>query len=183
MARNPLKRLRALALSLATLLAALPLAVQAQDASSTRSVVRIPGETRIEKIEDLHFGDIIPGDSGGTVTIAPNGTLTTTGTVISAGGDPHAAEFVITRQFLVDFPTYNGPLAGDSIQLTHISQPTESMTLRAFTTDFNRPGFFGLPAYLFRTSYDFRVAGTLDVAADQEPGRYLGFFTVNIDYN
>lgn len=174
---------RVLGLALAGLCCSLPITAQAQDTTSTRSVVRIPGETRIEKIEDLHFGDIIPGNSGGTVTIAPNGALSTTGTVISAGGNPQAAEFVITRQFLVDFPTYNGPLAGDTIQLTHISMPTESMTLRDFTTDFNRTGFFGLPAYFFRTSYDFRVAGTLDVAADQEPGSYLGFFTVNIDYN
>lgn len=182
-AYSPKTMLRILSLTLAGLAASQPVAAMAQDVASVRAVARIPGETRIEKIEDLHFGDIIPGSSGGTVVIAPDGTLSTTGSVISAGGDPHAAEFVMTRQFLVDFPTYNGPLAGDTIELTHISLPGESMTLRNFTTDFNRPGIFGLPAYFFRTSYDFRVGGTLDVAADQQSGSYLGFFTVTIDYN
>lgn len=148
-----------------------------------RSVMRIPGETRIDKLGDLHFGDIIAGDTGGTITVALDDSVTTTGSVISVGGNPQAAEFEITRQFFVDFPTYNGPLGTDTVQLTHISLPAESMTLRNFTTDFNRPGFLGLPAYFFRTTYDFRVAGTLDVGADQEPGRYLGFFTVSIDYN
>lgn len=174
---------RWLATAIAALAVVIPVAAQAQDTTSVRSVVRIPGETRIDKIEDLHFGDIIPGNSGGTITVAINNNVSTTGTVISAGGDPHAAEFVITRQILADYPTYNGPLGTDTILLTHISQPTETMLLRDFTTDFNRTIFFGLPAYFFRTSYDFRIGGTLDVAADQEPGSYLGFFTVTIDYD
>ncbi|WP_162627588.1 DUF4402 domain-containing protein [Erythrobacter sp. KY5] len=162
---------------------AAPQAAQAQDASSTTAVVRIPGETRIEKLGDLNFGDILPGTDGGTITINPAGNVSTTGTVQSLGGDPAAAEFLITRQILADFPSYDGPQAGDTIELTHISLPGETMRLRDFSTDFDRPGFFGLPAYFFRTSFDFRVAGTLDVAADQEPGSYLGFFTVIIDYN
>ena len=167
----------------ASLLLAIPSAALAQDTATTTSVVRIPGETRIDKIEDLHFGDIIAGNTGGTITIALDDSVTTTGSVLSVGGNPHAAEFVITRQFLVDYPTYNGPLGTDTIQLTHISLPSETMTLRDFTTDFNRTGFFGLPGYFFRATYDFRIGGTLDVAADQEPGQYLGFFTVTIDYD
>lgn len=162
---------------------AVPSIAMAQDATTVTSVVRIPGETRIDKIEDLHFGDIIAGNTGGTITVALDDSVTTTGSVLSVGGNPHAAEFVITRQFLVDYPTYNGPLGTDTIQLTHISLPSETMTLRDFTTDFNRTGFFGLPGYFFRATYDFRIGGTLDVAADQEPGQYLGFFTVTIDYD
>ncbi|EAQ28804.1 hypothetical protein NAP1_14433 [Erythrobacter sp. NAP1] len=168
---------------LALCVLATPHVAQAQDVASTTAVVRIPGETRIEKLGDLNFGDILPGDSGGTITLDTASNVSTTGTVQSLGGDPVAAEFLITRQILADFPSYDGPQSGDTIELAHISLPGETMTLRDFTTDFNRPGFFGLPAYFFRTSFDFRVAGTLDVAADQEPGSYLGFFTVIIDYN
>ena len=164
-------------------LAALPAAVHAQDAATSPAITRVESDTRIEKIADLHFGDIIPGSGGGTITLDVNGNVSTTGTVVSMGGNPQVAEFEITRRIFADFPVYNGPLGTDSVELQHISLPGESMTLRNFTTDFNRTGFFGLPAYLFRTRYDFRIAGTLDVGPDQEPGSYLGYFTVTIDYN
>lgn len=159
------------------------MAAQAQDSTSVTSVVRIPGETRIEKLGDLNFGDIIPGNTGGTITVDLDGDVTTTGTVISLGDDQTAAEFLITRQILQDYPSYEGPDGTDTIELTHINLPGETMTLRDFSTDFNRTIFFGLPAYFFQTNFDFRVAGTLDVASDQEPGSYLGFFTVVIDYD
>ncbi|MFU7529086.1 DUF4402 domain-containing protein [Qipengyuania sp. ASV99] len=173
----------ALAATLAGSFLGVPTAALAQDNLSVRSVVRLPGETRIEKQGDLHFGDILAGNTGGTITLGVNGAVSTTGTVQSLGGDPQPAEFVITRTLLADFPTYSGPAGSDSVLLTHINAPGETMVLRNFTTDFNRTIFFGLPAYLFRTSYDFRVAGTLDVEGDQEPGQYLGFFTVTIDYD
>lgn len=171
------------AAALAGALGAFPFAVTAQDSISTRAVVILPGETRIEKQRDLHFGDIIPGAAGGSITLDTASNVSTTGTVVSAGGDPHSAEFVLERQIFVDYLTYIGPQGSDTIELTHSSIPTETMTVRDFTTDFNRTGFFGLPGYYFSTSYPFRVAGTLDVDADQEPGSYLGFFTVSIDYN
>ncbi|MGB7370389.1 DUF4402 domain-containing protein [Erythrobacter sp.] len=182
---RPLRRIAATALGLvgAAFAFALPATAQAQDTTSVSSVVRIPGETRIEKIADLHFGDIIAGEDGGTIRLRTDNSVTTTGSVQSLGGDPQAATFVITRQILQDFPTYEGPQGGDTIQLTHVSVPGETMTLRNFTTDFARRGLFGLPAYFFLSRFDFRVAGTLDVAADQEPGRYLGFFTVIVDYD
>ena len=154
----------------------------AQDGTAT-SFVRIQGETRITKLDDLDFGSIIPGDTGGTVTIANDGNRTVTGSVIALGGNPQAAAFNITRRFLLDYPSYQGPQGSDTIELANLADPTETMTLRNFTTDFNRTGFFGLPAYFFTNSYDFRVAGTLDVGADQAAGVYRGSFTVTIDYN
>lgn len=165
------------------MLCAFPTTAQAQDVAATPVAVRLVGPSRITKLEDLHFGDILPGNTGGTITLDTAGNVSTTGTVISMGGNPQAAEFEISRQILLDYPTYNGPLGTDSIVLTHVSQPSATMTLRNFTTDFNRPGFFGLPAYFFQATYDFRIAGTLDVGANQEPGSYVGTFTVTIDYN
>jgi len=161
---------------------AFPNPAMAQDRIFT-TFVRLIGETRITNTGDLDFGIILPGDSGGTVTIANSGDRSVTGSVIAIGGNPQAATFNITRRFLRDFPTYQGPQSSDSVELANLADPAQTMTLRNFTTDFNRRGFFGLPAYFFTTSYDFRVAGTLDVGANQAPGVYRGSFTVTIEYN
>ena len=151
--------------------------------TTTPANTEIVIDTRLVKLADLDFGEIIPGDTGGTITLSPAGAVSTSGSVISAGGNPQAAEFRMTRRLFIDFPTYVGPAGTDSIELAHTSLPGQTMTLRDFTTDYNRTVIFGLPGYFFLTEYDFRVAGTLDVAANQQPGTYLGTFTVTIDYN
>jgi len=151
--------------------------------TTTTANTEIVIDTRLVKLADLDFGEIIPGDTGGTITLSPAGAVSTSGSVISAGGNPQSAEFRMTRRLFIDFPTYVGPAGTDSIELAHTSLPGETMTLRDFTTDYNRTVIFGLPGYFFLTEYDFRVAGTLDVAANQQPGTYLGTFTVTIDYN
>lgn len=151
--------------------------------TTTTANTEIVIDTRLVKLADLDFGEIIPGDTGGTITLSPAGAVSTSGSVISAGGNPQSAEFRMTRRLFIDFPTYVGPAGTDSIELAHTSLPGQTMTLRDFTTDYNRTAIFGLPGYFFVTEYDFRVAGTLDVAANQQPGTYLGTFTVTIDYN
>ena len=151
--------------------------------TTTTANTEIVIDTRLVKLADLDFGEIIPGDTGGTITLSPAGAVSTSGSVISAGGNPQSAEFRMTRRLFIDFPTYVGPAGTDSIELAHTSLPGQTMTLRDFTTDYNRTVIFGLPGYFFVTEYDFRVAGTLDVAANQQPGTYLGTFTVTIDYN
>ena len=151
--------------------------------TTTTANTEIVIDTRLVKLADLDFGEIIPGDTGGTITLSPAGAVSTSGSVISAGGNPQSAEFRMTRRLFIDFPTYVGPAGTDSIELAHTSLPGQTMTLRDFTTDYNRTVIFGLPGYFFLTEYDFRVAGTLDVAANQQPGTYLGTFTVTIDYN
>ena len=177
---------RALKAAQAMLLAAtvcLCTPVLAQTATTSSAVTQVQTDSRLVKLGDLHFGDVIPGSTGGTITLEPNGAVSTTGSVISAGGNPEAAAFRLSRRIFIDFPTYVGPAGTDSIELTHVTFPTETMTLRDFTTDFNRTGIFGLPGYFFQTEYEFRVAGTLDVGANQQPGTYLGVFTVTVDYN
>ncbi|MCK0097776.1 DUF4402 domain-containing protein [Qipengyuania sp. S6317L1] len=153
------------------------------ETTTTTANTEIVIDTRLVKLADLDFGEIIPGDTGGTITLSPAGAVSTSGSVISAGGNPQSAEFRMTRRLFIDFPTYVGPAGTDSIELAHTSLPGQTMTLRDFTTDYNRTVIFGLPGYFFLTEYDFRVAGTLDVGANQQPGTYLGTFTVTIDYN
>jgi len=164
---------RLLALALA---AALGLGAPAARAAETETgvagaVILVPGD--FSKIEDLRFGNIIAGASGGSITVANNGAVTTTGTVISMGGDIGAAEFELGWRSL--FPQYAGPGAGDTIVLYNINSPSDTMTLRNFTNNYNILGYwFGQP-------YTFNVGGTLDVAANQEPGPYVGTFTVIIN--
>ena len=155
----------------------------AQSATDIPTSVRIQGDTRITKLGDMDFGDILPGDTGGTITVAVDGSVSTTGSVIPVASTRQPASFEIERQILADYPTYVGPDGSDTIELVHATDPGARMTLRNFTTDFNRTIFFGLPAYFFRNTYDFRIGGTLDVAPDQLAGSYRGSFTVIIDYN
>lgn len=157
--------------------------LMAQSAVATPASAQIQGETRIAKLGDLEFGQLIPGATGGSVTVAPDGTANSTGTLVLASTTQLAASFELERQILQDFPTYSGPTGTETIEIVNVNNPAARMTVRDFTTDFNRTGFFGLPAYFFRTTFDFRIGGTLDVAADQEPGQYVGNFTVTIDYN
>lgn len=156
-------------------------AAHAQSSVDASATVELMNESRVTKDGDLEFGTIVPGTAGGSITIAPNGAVTTTG--VTSLGTTQPASFTMTRRFLLDFPTYEGPQGTDTIQLVHASDSTATMTLRDFTTDYNRTIFFGLPAYFFQTSYPFRVGGTLDVAADQKPGNYSGTFTVTIEFN
>ena len=158
-------------------------ALSAQETTSVPSSGAILGETRITRLADLNFGQIIPGPSGGSVTIAPNGAVNTTGTIILANNAQQPAEFELERQIFFDFLTFDGPTNAESIQIVSTTDASQTMTVRNFQTDFNRTGFFGLPAYFFRTTYDFRVSGTLDVAPDQAPGVYVGTFRGFIDYN
>jgi hypothetical protein len=137
------------------------------------AVILEPGT--VEKLQDLRFGNIVPGASGGTVTVAPNGNVTTGGTVISAGGDIGSAEFRFTRQWYQLFVTYGGT-SSPTITLYNINSPTDTMTVRNFTTDFTS---FWQP--LFQNPFTFHVGGTLDVAAGQQPGFYVGTFHVIVN--
>lgn len=178
-----LSKLLRLALAAVVSFASSATALHAQDATALPASAQIQGDTRITKQGDLNFGAIIPGANGGSITVATNGDVSTTGTVIAADTAQQPAEFELERQILVDFLTFVGPTGSDTIEIVNTANPTARMTVRNFTTDFNRTIFFGFPAYFFRTNYDFRVGGTLDVAADQEPGVYVGSFNVSIDYN
>ncbi len=161
---------------------ALPGTGQAQETTAVTASLGIVDEGRVAKIDDLDFGRIIPGDSGGTITIAPNGNLSTTGTLI-ASDETHPAAFELERRVFVDYPVFIAPTISDTVLLANTADPDATMVLTGFTTDFNRTGFLGLPAYFFATNFQFRVGGTLAVAANQKPGTYVGTFVVEIEYN
>ncbi len=165
---------------LAACIAALVLAVPGYGVAGAanpvgEASVDITVASRLNKEADMDFGLLIPGTTGGTITVRPNGTQAATGTVTRAGGSFHPAGFSFERRIFRDYPQYAGPRATDSINLVNPAYPGSPMRLRNFTTDFSQF------AYFFSTEYEFHVGGTLEVASDQPPGAYTGTFTVTLD--
>ena len=161
----------AIALAVAASLYALP--ASAQDTVAATAEAQIVPPSVLTKVADLRFGTLVPGGTGGTIRIRPNGVVTTTGSVILAGGSRGPAAFNFQRTILTNFPTYGGPNGTATLLITNIFGDT--MLVRNFETNFS---FFG---YFFQTSYTFYVGGTLDVAANQPFGHYEGEFNVTID--
>ena len=123
-------------------------------------------------VQDLDFGQLIPGATAGTVVINPaSGARSVTGGTMLAGGTSSTAIFVgVARpNRMVHLNLPNG-----TITLTNGTGGT--MTVGNFTTDgtVNR-----------RTDTNgiisFRVAATLNVAANQADGAYTGTFNVTLN--
>ena len=123
-------------------------------------------------VQDLDFGNVIPGTAAGTVTVDPASTARiTTGGAILAGGAPSVAIFVGVAQpnRMVHLSMPNG-----SITLTNGSGGT--MTVNNFYTDGavnRRADANGLVV--------FRVAARLSVAANQVDGLYSGTFAITLN--
>lgn len=154
-------------------------------AGSTQGIatIRVRDSLRVMTVEDLDFGRIFPdsGAGSGSITIAPDGFVSTSGGVVAVSG-AHPAVFNIKRRIGRDYLNYLGPDGTDTIVLTSRTNPAHTMQVTAFTTDFQRRGGFGLPAYFFSTDFDFRVGGRLTVPPNQPPGSYVGTFRVEIAY-
>lgn len=127
----------------------------------------------VTKLQDMDFGSLA-STTAGTAVLEPNAdVLTTTGGVTPVGGSPHSAEFVGSAQSsaVVNIKVPNKPST-----LTRVGG-TETMTVSLFT----------LQGQSKRTlakaqSFTFRVGGTLNVAANQAQGVYVGTFDVTVQY-
>jgi hypothetical protein len=158
------------ALALCVLHKAAAAATPPQQASAGATVIH---PLTVTKIRDMDFGALSVGVAG-TAVLEPNAdTLTTTGGVASIGGSPACAQFVGAAQSnsVVNIKVQNG-----SVTLTR-SGGTETMTVSNFT----------LQGQSKRTlakaqSFTFRVGGTLNVAANQVEGLYVGTFNVTVQY-
>lgn len=118
---------------------------------------------------DLDFGTFFPG-TGGTVVIATDGTLSTTGDVLSLLDDYSAASFDISgvadAEFSITLPA-NAELTSGANTMTvsnFVSDPDASGTLNAGGTS------------------DLSVGATLTVADSQAAGTYSGTFNVTVNY-
>ncbi|MDC0886455.1 DUF4402 domain-containing protein [Altererythrobacter sp.] len=177
----------AIGLAALTLALCAPASALAQDnEAASQAAGSIIANGTMRKTADMDFGKLAPGDSGGTIVLAPDGATSTTGSVASLS-TATPATFRIARRTGLDFPAYVSPTTADSITLSHASVPSATMELTNFTNDFNRTrtiffGLFTVPGWFGLTEYDFRVGGTLNVASDQLPGVYAGEFVVRVDF-
>lgn len=135
------------------------------------------------KVEDLHFGVVIPSSLPGIVTVAPAGTRTATGGVTLVGNLHHAAEFGGRK------PSGNAPVqlsvGSNTIQLTGPGAP---MTVSLFRGNTNPgqvlttiPRNFQVQGQANGT-FELRVGATLAVNGSQAPGTYSGNWTITLDY-
>jgi hypothetical protein len=127
----------------------------------------------VVKTDDLDFGGLISAATAGTATInASTDARTTAGGVTPAGGSPTAAHFTAAGRIgaiaLISLPAgITLTRGGGSETMTVSSISSNGATLRLF------PG---------TGTIDVAVGGTLNVAANQVAGSYVGTFTVNILY-
>jgi Domain of unknown function (DUF4402) len=146
--------------------------VRAASPAQAQAAMLFPLE--ILKKRDLDFGYLAAPTAAGTAVIDPTtDIITKTGGVLLLGGSPHAAMFTGAAKsnavVIIRIPK-------QAITLTRVGG-TETMTVSNFTLE-------GLDkrAVAARVSFDFRVGGTLNVAANQAEGNYVGTFDVSIQY-
>jgi hypothetical protein len=127
----------------------------------------------VTKLKDMDFGSMSV-TTAGTAVLEPNAdAFSTTGGVIQVGGAPHSAEFVGAAQSssVVNIKVPNKPST-----LTRVGG-TETMTVSNFTLQGQSKR-----ALAKAQSFKFRVGGTLNVAANQVEGTYVGTFDVTVQY-
>lgn len=143
----------------------------AQPNATATAVILTP--LSVAATSNLSFGNIIAG-SGGTVTIATNGTRTSTGVTLPAAnpGTISAAQFTVTGTGTSTFTI--------AVPATHtISNGTEDMTVGSFVSDPTPTGT------LAGGTATVRVGATLTVGNAQAPGTYTNAtgFTITVNYN
>lgn len=166
---------RLIRLSTATLALAAPAALsrtsaQATQASANATII-LP--VSVTKLDDMDFGYVSVA-AAGTAVLEPNAdTFTTTGGVIAVGGSPHCALFVGSSK---DSAVVNIKVPNKPSTLTRVSG-TETMTVSNFTLQGQSKRTLAKAS-----SFTFRVGGTLNVAAGQAEGTYVGTFDVTVQY-
>lgn len=154
-----------------------PLFAQTQEEVQVGATIGSPLE--ITKSADLHFGDIVAGATAGTLTIDTDGNITTTGgteTFTFGDNDPSVATFDLKG---MPWATVAVSLPDDNeVVLTNQHGNAETMTLINFTTNFTDDKYTFTPP----AKVELKVAATIEVGADQEPGDYVGEFDVILNY-
>lgn len=167
-----------LAATLGVTLAAVPAYADTDSATGQVAVLR---PLEFIKIEDLNFGQIIPGATAGTVTLAPDGTRTRTGGVTLVGNTHKAAEFA-------GWGTYNQrvdvSLGSNTILITG---PGPAMQVNTFVIGSTPTAVLTTTPRRFRIAalnglFQFPVGARLNVAANQPGGTYTGNWTITLNY-
>lgn len=134
-------------------------------------------------VEDLEFGRMVRGTTAGTVTIAPDGTKTSTGGVTPVGGGHQPARFAGKGSFnqFVQVSITATPITitrvggGATMTVSNFvigSTPTAPITTAPRTFRITSPtGIFNFP-----------IGARLNVGANQMDGNYQGTFTIVLNY-
>lgn len=131
---------------------------------------------QLTAVSALQFGTIAQPAIGGTLTMSPYGTLTSTGDMgasssIAQTGPRTAASFTLTGT-----PGALYTISGVS-QVT-ISNGSNTMTVGRFTTNV----WFAVGQIGVDGTSSFNIGGTLTASAGQAPGSYTGTFPIIVAY-
>lgn len=139
----------------------------------TDSLPKDPGRISVYSIQNLNFGSIYQGSSGGTVIVSPNGARSVTGSVvaINQGSAVFPAIFELEAPAGVLITIQNGadvPLAGSNGGTMSLHLGT-SNPVSPFTSMVAPPG-----------RMQVTIGGTLTVgnSTTSKPGNYNGTFSI-----
>ena len=147
---------------------------KAADSATGTAQVEVVKAFSIEHVngKSLNFGRLFA--KAGTITIAPNGTVTDTNKIALSGNTTSADEFEITGPA---GQTATVDLDGTSVTLNGAGTASgKTLTVTGLTLS----GASVTPAD--DNPVKVTVGGSLTVAADTTPGQYSGTYTVNIAY-
>lgn len=135
------------------------------------------------KVEDLHFGVVIPSALPGVITVAPSDARTATGGVTLVGNLHHAAEFAGRK------PSGNAPVqisvGSTTVQLTGPGAP---MLVTLFRGNTNPGQVLTILPRNFQVqgqsngAFELKVGATLAVGGNQALGTYTGDWTITLDF-
>lgn len=156
-----------------------PAAFAQTDTAEADAVVVSP--LSLVPVDDLNFGNLIPGLTGGTAVVSPTGIRSVTGSVVAAGGTVSNAEFqgYGSRNRFVYISTASGTYI-----LNRVGGGA-SMTMRTLTlqADNLTPTFFpGLFRIASTDVITLRIGATLDVGPSQQSGVYEATFPITMNY-
>lgn len=176
------------AMVFACLLSAALIATPAQ-AQSQRSIdvrMAVFGDLNLTKVEDLDFGDIVE-TGGGTIVMSPfpNASCTVSGSLVHTGacqpaifgGSGDDGQIVRIKKPPSARLTLVGPGADMDITDMTIDGSPELQLIQS------TPGYSRYRINSVTGIFQFRVAGTLNVGANQAPGVYTGTFNITIQYD
>lgn len=176
-------------LRLRLMLAAMPLAALAtpatvaaapdNEAAQSQAIILKP--LSFFRVQDLEFGEFVPGATGGVVRVFPDGSRTATGSVTLVGANHQPARFAGLGTFnrQVDIS-----VSANSIQLTGPGAP---MTLTQFEIGSTPTAILSTTPTRFRIAsttgiFNFPVGARLTVNANQAAGDYAGSFAITLNY-
>lgn len=174
---------RAAMLIAGLLMGAMPGTLAAQDGDTAEGRTFVVTPLSFVKELDLHFGQIIPSDTDGTVTMDSAGNVSTTGGVIQVEGTQQPARFW-------GYGTFNQTVLINSDANSYVltrDGGTETMEMNTLLIGSQPPIVIDQNPRRFRIAnpdgyFSFTIAGQLQVGADQTAGNYVGEFTIQLEY-